>query len=323
VFTLIFTAEMILKIIALDPYNYFQQKWNIFDSIVVMIGLISFEENLSSLRLLRIFKLAKSWPALNTLMKIILNSVGALGNLTLVLIITVFIFAVVGKQVLGKYYKNHYYKINTDEHLRWHMKDFCHSFLIIFRILCGEWIETMWECMEVAGKGLCLPIFLLVLVIGNLVVLNLFIALLLSSFSTDSSTGQEDTGQMTKCQIAIARIHKGLQFVKDRVWDHCGKIMKRNLKTTAKRKTLVNISTKDIEGIEENNYAMTDVRKDIDNDCFDIGYHDTKESSSITRKYEEFLTSRSTCVPIAEAETYTNEGDDEHSVCTEIEYRKE
>lgn len=51
VFTLIFAAEMILKIIALDPYNYFQQKWNIFDSIVVMIGLISFEENLSSLRL--------------------------------------------------------------------------------------------------------------------------------------------------------------------------------------------------------------------------------------------------------------------------------
>ncbi|XP_009888776.1 PREDICTED: sodium channel protein type 5 subunit alpha-like [Charadrius vociferus] len=320
VFTLIFTAEMILKIIALDPYNYFQQKWNIFDSIVVMIGLISFEENLSSLRLLRIFKLAKSWPALNTLMKIILNSVGALGNLTLVLIITVFIFAVVGKQVLGKYYETYFYKINTDEYLRWHMKDFCHSFLIIFRILCGEWIETMWECMEVAGKGLCLPIFLLVLVIGNLVVLNLFIALLLSSFSTDSSMGQEDTGQMTKCQIAIARIHKGLQSVKGRVWDRCGKIMKRNLKTSAKRKTLVKISTKDIE---ENNYAMTDVRKDIDNDCFDIGYHNTEESSSITRKYEEFLTSRSTCVPIAEAETSTNEGDDEDSVCTEIEYRKQ
>ncbi|NXO54413.1 SCNAA protein, partial [Aramus guarauna] len=261
VFTLIFTAEMVLKIIALDPYNYFQQKWNIFDSIVVMIGLISFKENLSSFRLLRIFKLAKSWPALNTLMKIILNSVGALGNLTLVLIITVFIFAVVGKQVLGTYYENYYYKINTDENLRWHMKDFCHSFLIIFRILCGEWIETMWECMEVAGKGLCLPIFLLVLVIGNLVVLNLFIALLLSSFSTDSSIGQEETGQMTKCQIAIAQIHKGLQSVKGRIWECCGKIMKRNLKTTAKKKILVKISTKDKE---ENHYAMTDVRKDID-----------------------------------------------------------
>ncbi|XP_029864813.1 sodium channel protein type 5 subunit alpha-like isoform X2 [Aquila chrysaetos chrysaetos] len=319
VFTLIFTAEMILKIIALDPYNYFQQKWNIFDSVVVMIGLISFEENLSSFRLLRIFKLAKSWPALNTLMKIILNSVGALGNLTLVLIITVFIFAVVGKQVLGNYYESNYSKINTDQYLRWHMKDFCHSFLIIFRILCGEWIETMWECMEVAGKGLCLPIFLLVLVIGNLVVLNLFIALLLSSFSTDSSMGQEEPGQMTKCQIAIERIHKGLQSVKDRILDHCGKIMKRSLKTTAKKKTSVKMSAKDIG---ENNYTMTDVRKDIGNNCFDIGYYNTEESSSVTRKYEEFLTSRSSCVPIAVAETY-DEGDDKHSVCTEIEYRKQ
>ncbi|XP_049654283.1 sodium channel protein type 5 subunit alpha-like isoform X1 [Accipiter gentilis] len=319
VFTLIFAAEMILKIIALDPYNYFQQKWNIFDSIVVMIGLISFEENLSFFRLLRIFKLAKSWPALNTLMKIILNSVGALGNLTLVLIITVFIFAVVGKQVLGNYYETNYCKINTNPDLRWHMKDFCHSFLIIFRILCGEWIETMWECMEVAGKGLCLPIFLLVLVIGNLVVLNLFIALLLSSFSTDSSMGQEEPGQMTKCEIAIARIHKGLQSVKDRILDHCGKIMKQNLKTTAKKKTSVKVSAKDIG---ENNYSMRDVRKDIGNNCFDIGYYNTEESSSVTRKYEEFLISRSSCVPIAVAETY-DEGDDKHSVCTEIEYRKQ
>lgn len=119
---------------------------------------------------LRIFKLAKIWPALNTLMKIILNSVGALGNLTLVLIITVFIFAVVGKQVLGKCYETNFTKISINRNLRWHMKDFCHSFLVIFRILCGEWIETMWECMEVAGEGLCLLIFLLVLVIGNLVV---------------------------------------------------------------------------------------------------------------------------------------------------------
>ncbi|XP_053915552.1 sodium channel protein type 5 subunit alpha isoform X3 [Cuculus canorus] len=320
VFTLIFTAEMILKIIALDPYNYFQQKWNIFDSIVVMIGLISFQDNLSYFRVLRIFKLAKSWPALNTLMKIILNSVGALGNLTLVLVITVFIFAVVGKQVLGNYYKTNALKISTDKNLRWHMKDFCHSFLIVFRILCREWIETMWECMEVAGEGLCLPIFLLVLVIGNLVVLNLFIALLLSSFNTDSSLGQEDTGQMTKSQIAIAQIYKGLQFAKNRIVNHCGKIMKRKPKTTSRKKTLVRISARDIE---KNNYAMTDVKKDVDSNCFDIEYYSTEESSSIRRKYEEFLTHRSTCAPIAIAETYTDEGDDEYSVCTDIEYRKQ
>ena len=50
-------------------------------------------------RQLRVFKLAKSWPTLNMLIKIIGNSVGALGNLTLVLAIIVFIFAVVGEDL--------------------------------------------------------------------------------------------------------------------------------------------------------------------------------------------------------------------------------
>lgn len=42
---------MILKIIALDPYYYFQDKWNVFDSVVVLIGLASFGTNLSPFRL--------------------------------------------------------------------------------------------------------------------------------------------------------------------------------------------------------------------------------------------------------------------------------
>ncbi|NXE14342.1 SCN5A protein, partial [Lophotis ruficrista] len=178
VFTGIFTAEMVFKVIALDPYYYFQQGWNIFDSIIVILSLmelgLSSMGNLSvlrSFRLLRVFKLAKSWPTLNTLIKIIGNSVGALGNLTLVLAIIVFIFAVVGMQLFGKSYMDNVKKISTTGNLpRWHMNDFFHSFLIIFRILCGEWIETMWDCMEVAGQPLCLLVFLLVMVIGNLVV---------------------------------------------------------------------------------------------------------------------------------------------------------
>ena len=122
-------------------------------------------------RQLRVFKLAKSWPTLNMLIKIIGNSVGALGNLTLVLAIIVFIFAVVGMQLFGKSYKECVCKIAADCNLpRWHMHDFFHSFLIIFRILCGEWIETMWDCMEVAGQAMCLTVFLMVMVIGNLVV---------------------------------------------------------------------------------------------------------------------------------------------------------
>lgn len=115
--------------------------------------------------------MAKSWPTLNTLIKIIGNSVGALGNLTLVLAIIVFIFAVVGMQLFGKSYRDCVCRISDDCTLpRWHMSDFFHSFLIVFRVLCGEWIETMWDCMEVAGMPMCIILYMMVMVIGNLVV---------------------------------------------------------------------------------------------------------------------------------------------------------
>ncbi|XP_062490733.1 sodium channel protein type 4 subunit alpha isoform X1 [Pezoporus occidentalis] len=222
VFTGIFTAEMVLKLIALDPYEYFQQGWNIFDSIIVTLSLVELGlanvqglSVLRSFRLLRVFKLAKSWPTLNMLIKIIGNSVGALGNLTLVLAIIVFIFAVVGMQLFGKSYIECVCKISVDCTLpRWHMNDFFHSFLIVFRILCGEWIETMWDCMEVAGQTMCLIVFMMVMVIGNLVVLNLFLALLLSSFSADSLAASDDDGEMNNLQIAIGRITRGIDFVK-------------------------------------------------------------------------------------------------------------
>ncbi|KAM4535570.1 sodium channel protein type 4 subunit alpha B [Fundulus diaphanus] len=221
VFTGIFTAEMILKLLAMDPYYYFQVGWNIFDSIIVTMSLVELGlanvqglSVLRSFRLMRVFKLAKSWPTLNMLIKIIGNSVGALGNLTLVLAIIVFIFAVVGMQLFGKNYKDCVCRIAGDCELpRWHMNDFFHAFLIIFRVLCGEWIETMWDCMEVAGETMCLIVFMMVLVIGNLVVLNLFLALLLSSFSGGSLSAPEEEGE-NNLQIAINRISRAVAWTK-------------------------------------------------------------------------------------------------------------
>ncbi|KAJ8383482.1 hypothetical protein AAFF_G00219990 [Aldrovandia affinis] len=232
VFTGIFTAEMVFKLVAMDPYYYFQVGWNVFDSIIVTLSLVELGlanvqglSVLRSFRLMRVFKLAKSWPTLNMLIKIIGNSVGALGNLTLVLAIIVFIFAVVGMQLFGKSYQDCVCKIDADCKLpRWHMNDFFHSFLIVFRILCGEWIETMWDCMEVAGGSMCLIVFMMVMVIGNLVVLNLFLALLLSSFSGDNLAGGDDDGE-NNLQIAISRITRGIDYVKALIARLIGQIL--------------------------------------------------------------------------------------------------
>uniref|UniRef100_A0A8C0ZKR6 Sodium channel protein n=1 Tax=Cyanistes caeruleus TaxID=156563 RepID=A0A8C0ZKR6_CYACU len=252
VFTGIFTAEMFLKIIAMDPYYYFQEGWNIFDGFIVTLSLVELGladvEGLSvlrSFRLLRVFKLAKSWPTLNMLIKIIGNSVGALGNLTLVLAIIVFIFAVVGMQLFGKNYKECVCKIASDCVLpRWHMQDFFHSFLIVFRVLCGEWIETMWDCMEVAGQAMCLTVFMMVMVIGNLVVLNLFLALLLSSFSADNLAVTDDDNEMNNLQIAVARIQKGIDYVKRKAREFIQKAFVKKQKALDEIKPLEDLNNK-------------------------------------------------------------------------------
>nr|XP_033800134.1 sodium channel protein type 2 subunit alpha-like [Geotrypetes seraphini] len=297
VFTGIFTAEMIFKLIALHPYYYFQEGWNIFDGIIVSLSLMELGlanvEGLSvlrSFRLLRVFKLAKSWPTLNMLIKIIGNSVGALGNLTLVLAIIVFIFAVVGMQLFGKSYKEHVCKINTECELpRWHMNDFFHSFLIVFRVLCGEWIETMWDCMEVAEQSMCVIVFMMVMVIGNLVVLNLFLALLLSSFSSDNLCATDEDSELNNLQIAVGRIQRGIDYMKKYLHELIQKAFVKQ-ETCGEIKQL-----EDLQGKKESclfNHATVEIMKDVE--CLKDGNGTT---SGIDSNMEKYVTAEKEYLP--------------------------
>ena len=166
---------------------------------------------------LRVFKLAKSWPTLNMLLRIVGGTLGALGNLTFILTIIVFIFAVMGMQLFGENYVTKK-ELFGGEVPRWNFTDFFHSFMIVFRVLCGEWIESMWDCMLVCGP-ICVPFFLLTMVIGNLVVLSLFLALLLSSFGAESLQGgaSEDESEPNKLQEAINRIMRFKAYLTKRL----------------------------------------------------------------------------------------------------------
>uniref|UniRef100_A0A8C3VCK8 Sodium channel protein n=1 Tax=Catharus ustulatus TaxID=91951 RepID=A0A8C3VCK8_CATUS len=337
VFTGIFTAEMFLKIIAMDPYYYFQEGWNIFDGFIVSLSLMELGlanvEGLSvlrSFRLLRVFKLAKSWPTLNMLIKIIGNSVGALGNLTLVLAIIVFIFAVVGMQLFGKSYKECVCKISSDCELpRWHMHDFFHSFLIVFRVLCGEWIETMWDCMEVAGQTMCLTVFMMVMVIGNLVVLNLFLALLLSSFSSDNLAATDDDNEMNNLQIAVARIQKGIDYVKRKMREFIQKAFVRKQKVLDEIKPLEDLNNKKDSCIS--NHTIVDIGKNLaylkDGNGTTSGIGSSVEKYVVDESdYMSFINNPSltVTVPIAVGESdFENLNTEEFSSESDLEESKE
>ncbi|KAL6090248.1 hypothetical protein STEG23_001312, partial [Scotinomys teguina] len=338
VFTGIFTAEMFLKIIAMDPYYYFQEGWNIFDGFIVTLSLVELGlanvEGLSvlrSFRLLRVFKLAKSWPTLNMLIKIIGNSVGALGNLTLVLAIIVFIFAVVGMQLFGKSYKDCVCKIATDCKLpRWHMNDFFHSFLIVFRVLCGEWIETMWDCMEVAGQAMCLTVFMMVMVIGNLVVLNLFLALLLSSFSADNLAATDDDNEMNNLQIAVDRMHKGIAYVKRKIYEFIQQSFVRKQKILDEIKPLDDLNNRKDNCISNHTTEIgkdLDCLKDVNGTTSGIGTGSSVEKYIIDESdYMSFINNPSltVTVPIAVGESdFENLNTEDFSSESDLEESKE
>ncbi|GFG40089.1 hypothetical protein Cfor_10976, partial [Coptotermes formosanus] len=219
-FTATFGIEAVLKLMALSPKYYFQEGWNIFDFLIVALSLLELGLEgvqglsvLRSFRLLRVFKLAKSWPTLNLLISIMGRTVGALGNLTFVLCIIIFIFAVMGMQLFGKNYVDNVERFPGQEMPRWNFTDFMHSFMIVFRVLCGEWIESMWDCMLV-GDWSCIPFFLATVVIGNLVVLNLFLALLLSNFGSSSLSAPTADSDTNKIAEAFDRFSRFFNWIK-------------------------------------------------------------------------------------------------------------
>ncbi|GBP17479.1 Sodium channel protein 60E [Eumeta japonica] len=214
VFTSIFTLECIMKVMAMSK-DFFACGWNIFDLIIVSASLLDliFElvdglSVLRGLRLLRVLKLAQSWTTMKVLLSIIISTIGALGNLTFVLVIVIYIFAVIGMQLFSKSYTPE--KFEPDPVPRWNFNDFFHSFMMIFRILCGEWIEPLWDCMraeQASGAESCFFIFLPALVMGNFMVLNLFLALLLNSFNSEElKNKKEEVGEDSKLAKSFDRI---------------------------------------------------------------------------------------------------------------------
>lgn len=92
--------------------------------------------------------------------------------------------------------------------------DFSHSFLTIFRVISGEWVEPLNDCMLVARVP-CVPFFFATFVIGRLVIVNLFLVILIacraSSYPSDCILPDEET---VKLREAIDRIPRFFEWAK-------------------------------------------------------------------------------------------------------------
>ena len=97
---------------------------------------------------------------------------GALGNVTVILALIIYIFSVMGMQIFKSAYKEEEYapcKPGGEPFPRYNFSNFGNSFMMIFRILCGKWIEPQWDLLDKTNIASIVFIFL-VFVIGRWVV---------------------------------------------------------------------------------------------------------------------------------------------------------
>ncbi|KAH8038711.1 hypothetical protein HPB51_002855 [Rhipicephalus microplus] len=70
---------------------------------------------------------------------------------------------------------------------RWNSHDFMHSVLLMVRLFCGDMFDPLVNCFhEGYGRLRCVAFYSAVFFVGNYVLLNVFLAFLLSSFNVDS-----------------------------------------------------------------------------------------------------------------------------------------
>lgn len=110
VFLSCFLLEMILKMIAfgfMGPGNYFADGWNLLDGFVVIIGLLSLLPAVPNLNVVRTFrcfrsiKLTAVSPALKNIMSNIMQSIFNLGDVLLMLFLTMLVFSIIGMHLFS------------------------------------------------------------------------------------------------------------------------------------------------------------------------------------------------------------------------------
>lgn len=204
VFTVIFAAEMVLKMFGLGLAGYVIDPFNAFDGVIVIISIVELfqdgDSGLSALRIVRIFrviKLVRYLKSLQMIVRVVTASLPSFGWIALLLLLFCFIYAVLGMQLFGGVLapdpddpQGGVPRSNFDS-LYW-------AFLTVFQVLAGEgWNLVMYDVVASSSPASVL-FFISWLVLGQFTLLNLFVAVLLDNFNTwgdeDGDESDQDDG---------------------------------------------------------------------------------------------------------------------------------
>ncbi|MGH0189211.1 UNVERIFIED_CONTAM: hypothetical protein FKN15_034181 [Acipenser sinensis] len=210
IFTVLFTLEAVLKLMAFKAKGYFGDPWNVFDFLIVIGSVIdvivseidqaedSGRISITFFRLFRVMRLVKllsRGEGVRTLLWTFIKSFQALPYVALLIVMLFFIYAVIGMQMFGKIALVDGTQINRNNNFQ----TFPQAVLLLFRCATGEaWQEIMLACMYgklcdpnsdflpgeeyTCGAGFAVFYFISFYMLCAFLIINLFVAVIMDNF---------------------------------------------------------------------------------------------------------------------------------------------
>ena len=188
--TVLFTIEICAKIFGMGPIDCLKNRYNAFDAFLVAISLPDLFTGGSSafsafraFRMMRAVRILRRWPSVHNLMKALVGCLNEGMYVALLLLLQIFIFSILGMQLFeGKFTVGFRSNYNT----MWE------AALTCFVVITGDaWAAVMKEGM---GQSNAAPAYFLALfVIGNFVLVNVVVAVILDKL--DDNMGGEEEGE--------------------------------------------------------------------------------------------------------------------------------
>ena len=180
VVSVLFMIEMALKLTGMGCTGYWSDGWNQLDGTIVSLSVVeivltilfagsgvklSFLRMLRMLRVLRVLRLMKSWKGLYKIVMTFGKAAPQMGNIFVLMFLTLLIFALLGMQLFGGMYNpsSGYSSepceggVCPDETLeempRFHFDYFMPAMLTCFVMMTGGWVDVSLSSLDPTARG--------------------------------------------------------------------------------------------------------------------------------------------------------------------------
>jgi voltage-gated sodium channel len=166
----IFVIELGLRMYGYGLKRFFRDPWNVFDFIIVAIALLPVTGEfavLRALRILRALRLISAVPSMRRVVSGLIAALPGMGSIAALLTLILYVFAVIGTKLYGVISPDHFGDLGT-------------TLFTLFQTMTGEaWPDIARDVMDKSPSAWVF--FVIYILISSFMVLNLFIAVVVSA----------------------------------------------------------------------------------------------------------------------------------------------